>query len=304
MHWVKRDPETFEIILDLDTNEIKLQYLIVNNATGVLAGVENSNGTEATLYAYDEPGMFTNNTAVEFYPWFGAPPPSGGEGELLGTVTDRDTTLPIEGALISATAYQTGDVFTYTTDLNGNYTSSLCADNYDVEVEAAGYVPGEANVSIYPDEQTIQDFELSQVINPPSSVTLSGPSGGWVNTTYSFTATVGTITTTLPLTYTWRMDDQLPITHTGGLSDTWEFMWELPGTYAITVTASNPAGVVSDTHTIAVIEPLEKVYLPLVSKSGAPAKSLSPGILEDGILGGFIIFGIWGVWKRTRGQTS
>ena len=96
-HWVNRDPETFEIILDLDTNEIKLQYLIVSNATGVLAGVENSTGTEATLYAYDEPGMFTNNTAVGFYPWFGAPPPSGGEGELLGTVTDHDSNLPIEG---------------------------------------------------------------------------------------------------------------------------------------------------------------------------------------------------------------
>ncbi len=253
-HWVNRAPETFEIILDLFTNRIKLQYLTVGDATGVVAGVENSSGTEATLYAYDQPELFTNNTAVEFYPWFGVPPPSGGAGEMLGTVTDNDTGIPIAGALVTAEAYTTGETFTYTTDLTGTYSASVCADWYDVMAEAYGYEPSpEVHASVYPDIQTIQDFALISK-TPPNEVSITGPTDGWVNTLYSFTATVEPLSTTLPLEYVWLANGQAPITHTGGLTDTVSFTWDMPGMQAITVTASNQVGSVFDTHAITITD--------------------------------------------------
>jgi len=298
-HWVNRDPETFEIILDLFTNRIKLQYLMVSDATGVVAGVENSTGTEATLYAYDEPGMFTNNTAVEFFPWFGAPPPSGGEGELLGTVTDHDSNLPIEGALVTTEAVTFGETFTYTTDLAGAYLASLCADWYDVSAEALGYEPSvKERVAVYSDTQTIQDFSLLPLVIPPVDIILDGPDDGWINTNYTFTATVEPITTTLPLTYTWWVDNQLPIVHANGLTDTLSLTWDTPGTQLITVTASNLAGSVMDTDVISINAPIYEFYLPLVIKATQPP--LSPGIspLGGDVFIGLIIVGMVGYWKK------
>jgi hypothetical protein len=293
MHWVNRDPETFEIILDLDTGRIKLQYLTVSNATGVVAGVENSTGTKATLYAYDEPGLFTNHTAVEFYPWFGARPPYGSTGNLMGTVTDNVTSLPIEGTLVTAEALTFGETFTYTTDLAGAYSASLCADWYDVQAEASGYEASEwVHASVYSGTQTILDIGLLPLVYPPTSVSLTGQAEGWIDTAYTFTATVVPITTTLPLTYTWQMDDQLPIVHTNGLTDMVNFTWSTPGTQVISVTASNPAGSVMDTHTIIINAPIYKIYLPLVSKASEAA--LSPGIspLGGGVFLGFVIVGM------------
>ena len=259
VHWVNHNPETFEIILDLDTNVIKLQYLTVNNPTGVVVGVENSTGTVATQYAYGDPASIANNTAVEFYPVFGAPPPSGGAGMLTGAVTDAHTSLPIEGAVVTAVAFTPPrETSTYTTDISGTYSASLCADWYDVMAGAVGYTPGEGvRVSVYPDEQTIQDFTLTAYISP-TAVSITGPVEGWAAIPYTFTAAVEPITTTLPLTYTWQLGGQIPITHTGGLSDTNDFIWDMPGTQLITVTASNLYGSVSDTHPITITDvPIE-----------------------------------------------
>jgi subtilisin family serine protease len=85
---------------------------------------------------------------------------------------------------------------------------------------------------------------------PPEGVVVEGPVAGGVGASYSFTATAGPITATLPLTYVWQVSGQPPITRTGGLSDTLVFAWATPGMWAITVTAENMAGVVSDTHAI------------------------------------------------------
>jgi uncharacterized repeat protein (TIGR01451 family) len=85
---------------------------------------------------------------------------------------------------------------------------------------------------------------------PPGSVTLSGPTTGFTNTIYTFTATTSPITTTLPLTYFWQASGQAPLTHTGGLSNSTNFIWSIAGPQVITVTASNGGGSVMDTHNI------------------------------------------------------
>ncbi len=103
----------------------------------------------------------------------------------------------------------------------------------------------------------IGSFEAALVLSP-TLVTISGPGEGIVGQSYTFTATVGPITTTLPLAYVWQASGQLPITHTAGITDEVSVTWQLPGMQIITVTASNVSGSVSDSHAITISEaPIE-----------------------------------------------
>ena len=81
-------------------------------------------------------------------------------------------------------------------------------------------------------------FEVEGPWAPPSSAMLTGPTSGFLGVPYPFTATVESISTTLPLVYLWQADGQEPITHTGGLTDTTTFAWSVPGIYTITVRGS------------------------------------------------------------------
>jgi hypothetical protein len=84
-------------------------------------------------------------------------------------------------------------------------------------------------------------------------VAFNGPSEGLAGSAHAFTATVGAPTTTLPITYTWQANGQAPVVHvSGGLTDVVTFTWAVTGTQAITVTAANVAGGVSDTHVITI----------------------------------------------------
>ena len=99
------------------------------------------------------------------------------------------------------------------------------------------------------------------VLQPPKSVTIEGPSTGALNTNTAFTATVMNLDATTPITYVWEATGQSqPITRTGAtLSDTVVLSWTLTGEQFITVTASNAAGVMSNTHSV------------MIAFAGAPA---------------------------------
>jgi predicted outer membrane repeat protein len=101
---------------------------------------------------------------------------------------------------------------------------------------------------------------------PPTQVTVGGPSTGVPGTAYPFVAQVGPPTATLPLSTTWQATGQAPVVHTGDLTttDTISFTWSTTGTQVITVTASNVAGAVSGTHVIAIAQPERRTYVPLV----------------------------------------
>ena len=90
---------------------------------------------------------------------------------------------------------------------------------------------------------------------PVESVSITGPTDGVANATYTFTATISPITATPPILYAWHAADQVPITHTTGISDEVAFTWTLSGTKAITLTAANAASAVTGTHAIAVDAP-------------------------------------------------
>ncbi len=86
----------------------------------------------------------------------------------------------------------------------------------------------------------------------PTEVNLSGPQNGLASYVYTFTADLSPTSATLPVTYTWLAEGQLPITHTAGLSDTAAFAWGAPGVYTLTVNAVNYRAAVSDTLVIAI----------------------------------------------------
>ncbi len=98
--------------------------------------------------------------------------------------------------------------------------------------------------------------------DPLDSVSITGPAGGVIQTSYTFTASVTPITSTVPVTYVWQASGQAPITHTGGLTDTVDFIWGSGGVKAITVTASNLVNTVIGTHAITIEAWVEAARIP------------------------------------------
>jgi PKD repeat protein len=107
---------------------------------------------------------------------------------------------------------------------------------------------------------------------PPDLVTISGTNTGLVGQVDAFTATIEPISATIPVAYSWQATGEEPIIHTGGLTDTVSFIWEYPGTKAITVTASNLADSVMDSHIITISD---------ISISGLVASNDSPTTLGE-----------------------
>jgi hypothetical protein len=97
---------------------------------------------------------------------------------------------------------------------------------------------------------------------PPSSVEVTGPAMGAVDTWHTFEAAVSPSATTQPITYTWQATGQPPVTHAGcGLSDSVAFDWSAPGPMAVTVTASNPGGTATDTYDVTIKAPPTSVAI-------------------------------------------
>ncbi len=70
------------------------------------------------------------------------------------------------------------------------------------------------------------------------SVTLNGPDNGLVDTSYTYTATVAPITTSLPITIVWTATDTSPMTQTNQIESTQAFQWSSSGIKTITVTVN------------------------------------------------------------------
>lgn len=83
---------------------------------------------------------------------------------------------------------------------------------------------------------------------PPTSIELSAPTTAVVGEAVTVTAVLAPPNSTPPITYTWQVDDQPPVTHSGGITDTAVYTWTIPGPKTITVTAENTAGSVTAVH--------------------------------------------------------
>lgn len=119
-------------------------------------------------------------------------------------------------------------------------------------------------------------YPITPMIVPLASVALSGPTLGTLSSTLYFAAFASPVTATLPVTFVWNATGQTLVTHvvnslpgSSHLGDTSVYSWTAVGTQAITVTATNAGGSVTDTHSIAIVDTIP-LYLPLVLHSYAP----------------------------------
>jgi hypothetical protein len=169
----------------------------------------------------------------------------------VASVTPAATTLPI----------------TYTWQATGQPDAVHTSGGVSDTVAFNWAVAGTKTITVTADNGHGSVMDTAQVVIgvPPASVTINGPTSGFVNHSYDFTAPVSPISTTQPITYTWQATGQSTVIHTGGgASDMVSFNWPVTGTKTVTVTADNGFGSVMNTAQITI--GWYRVYLPLVLK--------------------------------------
>jgi CSLREA domain-containing protein len=98
---------------------------------------------------------------------------------------------------------------------------------------------------------------VAEPCDPMETVTVEGPASLRVGETGVYSAAYAPITATLPVTLTWG---------DGTVGATAAYSWTLPGTYTLTVTATNPCGEVSGAYPVVVSSESYWIFLPLVVK--------------------------------------
>jgi hypothetical protein len=81
---------------------------------------------------------------------------------------------------------------------------------------------------------------------PLTGVTISGPTSGSL-VLHTFTGIVAPSDATEPITYDWS-----PVPANGQGTPTASYLWSTPGTYTVTLVATNCGGTADDTHTITI----------------------------------------------------
>jgi len=166
--------------------------------------------------------------------------------EYLAEIVSTGVTLPItyrwEATGQPVITHTTGltDTLPYTWDLPGLQFITVTAMTEDLELV---------------DNMTV-DIDIA-----PSGVELSGPTSGPVGISLAFTAVVTSMESTLPITYTWRVDDQVVLTQTGGLTTTAHLVFDTLGMHTVQVASANSAGKVTAEWQIAITM---RTYLPFV----------------------------------------
>jgi hypothetical protein len=93
---------------------------------------------------------------------------------------------------------------------------------------------------------------------------LSGDLEGPIGAECEFTAEVGPLGATTPITYEWQATGQDPVINTSGLSDGVMFVWDTPGTKTVSVTARNGVNQLTKQTTIDIHEDVLNIYIPFV----------------------------------------
>jgi len=114
--------------------------------------------------------------------------------------------------------------------------------------------PGTRTITVTVDNGAAHFSDVHSVVikTVPLGVAIRGPQEILISQPYTFTAASILNEGVLPITYTWQASGMLPVTHTGGLTDTLELAWSEPGTHTITVTAQTIGFSAQDTHQVTV----------------------------------------------------
>jgi hypothetical protein len=92
-----------------------------------------------------------------------------------------------------------------------------------------------------------------------TDATINGPTLGFTNTLYAFTAAITPTEASTPITYTWS-----PSPDTGQGTASAQYQWSMPDVYTITLTAENCGGSDVATHSVTIADEKRHVYLPIV----------------------------------------
>ncbi len=187
---------------------------------------------------------------------------------FTAVITPASASVPITYTWVPAPSVGVGENVSYTWPTTGEKTITVTAENCggsDTAVHAITILPS-----------------LPGCPFPVLDVTITGPSGGYTDTTYTFEAiaTSAGDDPTPPITYTWSptpagstiLPGQAVVTYT----------WPTTGTKTITVTAENCGGDSRDvvTHTITIrTRGQYNVYLPLVLRNYGSTPS-SGGLIQ------------------------
>ena len=144
---------------------------------------------------------------------------------------------------------------TYTWTADGQTTVTYTATGSTDSVTFTWGSPGVRNVSVTAANSLGQSSDSAQVdvqegVQGVTGVAISGPTSGNPGEAMTFTAEAEPADATLPVTYTWQIDGQDPVTDVGGLSDQVVLSWPEEGAYTLAVTATNAAGSASDVHSV------------------------------------------------------
>jgi hypothetical protein len=235
-------------------------YHLMENSAAIDKGIT----TDITLDIDGEPRPYGNAPDLGADEFFVPTPPTtvgliGVPTGLINTsYTFIATVIPVSTTLPITYEWQTTD-----------QTTIVNTTGITDQVTYMWTTPGDKFITLIATNVTgtVSSIYTVTITNiPPETVEVTGPLTGLPAITHTFTATIRPIITTLPITYIWQTDDQIPITHTNGISDTVSFIWMTPGIKTITLSADNGYGIVNTIYTI-VIEPElvdHKIYLPLI----------------------------------------
>lgn len=179
----------------------------------------------------------------------------------VSTVTSVTTNTTSAGEPV----YQiTVDGANFTTESTVQFNGAAISTKFVNNGQLVAYVPidvyeasGVAQIGVETDGKT--SGTVTVVLNsnsiPPLSVSISGPQTVTLNDSQTYTATIGSITTTLGVDYKWEATDLgfiPPRTNQQSLQNTIPLKWAQSGLKTITVTASNKFGSMSDSYTVTV----------------------------------------------------
>ncbi|MBK9656551.1 MAG: S8 family serine peptidase [Rhodanobacteraceae bacterium] len=105
-HWANGFPETFQIILDTDSDQITYQYHTLSWPDFTSVGVENANGSVGQMYSYRNSANLVGGRAVQFTPAVGVGVNWGCDHAYSLTIAD------------DADPVSLGDTITYRMDWN------------------------------------------------------------------------------------------------------------------------------------------------------------------------------------------
>lgn len=117
-HWASGFPETFQIVLNLITDEITYQYQTLSWPDFTTVGLENADGSAGKMYSYANSANLVNGRAVRFTP-------TAGNGVNWGCTSDiTDLSLSLADSPDPVTV---GEAITYTLTVNNAGPGSAAA---------------------------------------------------------------------------------------------------------------------------------------------------------------------------------